>query len=97
MIKHSVISILIIVVVFIILISSTYGFVIPTFWADYKTPTILIVGVAIAAIFGGYICYQIPYDDTLFVKISYGLFGAAVVAVLVFFISLAVIIKIRGS
>ncbi|HQW20986.1 MAG TPA: hypothetical protein PLI90_10000 [Rhodocyclaceae bacterium] len=97
MTKHSVISILIIVIVFIVLIGGTYGFVIPAFWPDYKTPTILIVGVAIAALCGGYICYQIPLDDTLFVKMSFGLLGAVIVAVLVFFLSLAVIIKIRGS
>lgn len=95
--KYSVVLVLIVVVVFTALIGGAYGIVIPAFWPDYKTPTILIVGVATAALFGGYICYQIPFGDTLLVKIVFGLIGAVVVAVLVLFLSLAIIVKVRGS
>lgn len=97
MTKNCIISILIVVVVFTTLISGAYVIVIPALLPDYKTPLILIAGVIAAALFGGYFCYQDSLDDTLLVKIIFGLCGAAVVAVLVYFLSLAVIVKIHGS
>lgn len=95
--KQNMISVLIVVAVFTGLICGAYGIVIPAFWPNYKTPTVLILGVVTAALFGGYFSYHIPTDDTLFVKVVFGLCGAVAVALLVFFLSLAVIVKVRGS
>lgn len=94
---NSILSLLTVVVVFTALIGGVYGFAIPAFFADYKTYSILIIGVGTAALFGGYIGYQILTDGTLLSKIGIGIGCATVVAILVTFLSLLIILNVRGS
>lgn len=93
----SIISALKIVVIFTVLIGGAYGIVIPLAFPDYKTYSILIIGIAVAALMGGYIGYQIPASNTLLVKIGFGFCYAAVVAILVLLLSLLIILNVRGS
>ena len=94
---NNILSLATVVVVFTALIGGVYGFVIPAFFADYKTYSILIIGVGTAALFGGYIGYQVLTDGTLLSKIGIGIGCATVVAILVTFLSLLIILNVRGS
>ena len=93
----SVISFLKVVAIFTVLIGGAYGIVIPMLIPDYKTYSILIVGIAIAALIGGYIGYQVPTADALLIKISFGFCYAIAVAILVLLLSLFIILNVRGS
>ncbi|MFA7242088.1 MAG: hypothetical protein WC091_18390 [Sulfuricellaceae bacterium] len=93
----SVISALKVVAIFTVLIGGAYGIVIPLFIPGYKTYSILIAGIAIAALIGGYIGYQVPVADTLFIKIGFSFCYAIVVAILVLLLSLLIILNVRGS
>ena len=86
-----------IVAVFTAVIGGLYGFVIPAFFPDYKTYSILIIGVGTAALFGGYIGYQFPTTDVLWTKVGIGFGCAIMVAILVTFLSLLIILNVRGS
>ncbi len=94
---NNILSLLTVVVVFTALIGGMYGLVIPAFFADYKTYSILTIGIGTAALFGGYIGYQILTDGTLLSKIGIGIGCATVVAILVTFLSLLIILNVRGS
>ena len=93
----SVISVLKVVAVVTVLIGGAYGIVIPLFIPDYKTYSILIVGIAIAALFGGYIGFQIPTADVLLIKMSLGFCYAIATAIPVLLLSLLIILNVRGS
>ncbi len=93
----SVISVLKVVAIFTVFIAGFYTVVIPVFFPNYKTYSILIVGTAIAALIGGYIGYKAAADDTVFFKIFIGSCYAATGAVLVLLLSLLVILNVRGS
>ena len=86
-----------VVVIFTFLIGGLYGFVVPAFFPNYKTYSILIVGVSIAALIGGYIGYRVPTSEMLLVKIGVGFCYAVVVTALVMFLSLFIILNVRGS
>lgn len=94
---HNIYLLLLIVVIFTILIGGAYGFIIPTFFSDYKTYSILIIGIAVAALLAGYIGYQILANSTLLLKISIGISCAVAAAILVSFLALFIIINVRGS
>lgn len=96
-VTNNIISIIKVVAVFTALIGGVYGFVMPAFFADYKTYSILIIGIGIAALFGGYIGYQVLMDGALLSKIGLGICCATVVALLVTFLSLLIILNVRGS
>ena len=96
-ITGSIVSMLIVVAIFTGLIGGAYCIVIPIFFPTYKTAWILIFGIAIAALIGGYIGYQVPTGDTTLVKIGYGLCYATVVVLLVAYLSLYIILNVRGS
>lgn len=85
-----------VVAVFTAVIGGVYGFVIPAFFPDYKTYSILMIGVGVAALFGGYIGYQIP-SDGWGAKLGIGFCCASVVAISVVFLSLLIILNVRGS
>jgi hypothetical protein len=91
------ISVLKVVAIFTVLVSGAYGVVIPAFFPAYKTYSILIVGVALAALIGGYIGYQSSDNDALLIKVGFGLCYAIVVAILVFLLSLFILLNVRGS
>lgn len=85
------------VAVFTTVIGGVYGFVIPAFFPDYKTYSILIIGVGTVALIAGYIGYQILTDGALLSKIVLGICCATVVAILVAFLSLLIILNVSGS
>ena len=93
----SIVSVLIVVAIFTGLIGGAYCIVIPMFFPTYKTALILIFGIAMAALIGGYISYQVSTGDTTLVKIGYGLCYATVVVLLVAYLSLFIILNVRGS
>ncbi len=93
----SVISVLKVVAIFTMLIGGAYGIVIPLLSPDYKTYSVLIAGIAIAALVAGRIGYQVPVADTLLIKIAFGFCYATVAAILVLLLSLLIILNVRGS
>ena len=93
----SIFSLIKIVGIFTALISVVYVLVIPMFFANYKTYSILIAGIASAGLYGGYIGYQIPTTNTLLARFGFSFCFAAVVAILVAFLSLLIILNVRGS
>jgi hypothetical protein len=66
-------------------------------FVNYKTYSILPIGVGAAALFGGYIGHQIMAVGTLLSKIGVGIGSTAIVDFLVTFLSLPIIMNIRGS
>lgn len=86
-----------VVVLGTVLIGGIYGFVIPTFFPDYRTYLILIFGTGASALIGGLIGYHFPIADTLLAKICLGFCSAILIAILVAFLSLLVIVNVRGS
>jgi hypothetical protein len=97
MTKDSIISAIKIVIIFTALISGAYAVLIPVFAPDYKTYSILVIGVAISALIGGYIGYQVPANDILLIKIGFGFCYAIVTTILVFLFSLFIMLNIRGA
>jgi hypothetical protein len=94
---RSQISVLILVVIFGSLIGVVYAFVLPAFSPGYGTKWIGILGVLIATLIGGYIGYHVPTANRLSVKVILCVCYAAVVAILVSFLSLYIILNTRGS
>jgi hypothetical protein len=94
---RSEVSALAVVAIFGVLIGVVYAFFIPAFFPGYRTGWILNLGALAATLIGGYIGYHVPTASTLPVKITLGLCYAAVVAILVYFLSLFIILNIRGS
>jgi hypothetical protein len=95
--KNSIISAIKIIVIFTTLISGSYAVVIPAFAPTYKTSYILVIGIATSALLGGYIGYQALTDEIPLIKIGFGLCYALVVAIFVLFLSLFIILNIRGA
>ena len=90
-------SLIKVVVVFTAVIGGLYGFVIPVFFPDYKTYSILIIGIGVSSLFGGHIGYQLLSTDVWWTKAFASLLSAIVVAVLVASLSLLIILNVRGS
>ena len=82
---------------FTVLIGGAYSVVIPVFFSDYKTYSILIVGTTIATLIGGYIGYKASLADTPLIKICVSFLYATVVAITVLLLSLFIILNVRGS
>jgi hypothetical protein len=95
--KNSIISAIKVIVISTLLISGAYVIFIPVLAPDYKTYYILAVGLAIAALIGGYIGYQAPENDISIIKIGFGFCYAIVTTTLVFLFSLIIILNIRGA
>jgi hypothetical protein len=94
-----VLYVLSIAVVFGVTIGAIYALVLPAFfpgpgWGTYLP---LQLGIVIAALIGGYIGYRVPTASSLWAKIGCGFCYAAVVAILVSFLSLLIIVNTRGE
>lgn len=90
---------LIVIVLFVFLITCIYGFFIPTIYPNYKTYSILIIGVLLAGLIAGYLGYQLPplLEKSLLEKVGWGVLFASVVSIFVTFLSLFIILNFIGS
>jgi uncharacterized membrane protein (DUF441 family) len=91
------IYILAVAVLFSSATGSTYAFLLPAFFAGYKAGWILVMGVLVAALLGGYIGYRNADGDSLPAKIGVSIAYGAVEVVLVTFLSLLIILNTRGG
>ena len=57
----------------------------------------LFLGIMIATSLGGYVGYRVPRTEKPLTKVGFGFAYAAVVAVLVSYLSLLIILNTRGS
>jgi hypothetical protein len=94
---RSEIFVLIVAVMFGVLIGVVYAFVLPAAFPGYKAGWILNLGVLVATLIGGYIGYRVPNANIFLVRIILGFCYAAVMAILVYFVSLYIILNTRGS
>lgn len=65
--------------------------------ATYGTYLPLMASISVATLIGGFIGYRVPATSKLPVKISLGVCYAVVVASLVSYLSLFIIVNIRGE
>lgn len=65
--------------------------------ATYRTYLPLMASISVATLIGGYIGYRVRATGKLLVKISLGICYAFVVASLVSYLSLFIILNMRGS
>jgi hypothetical protein len=89
--------VLAVVAVFGALTGSVYAFLLPAFFPGYKTQWILISGVLTASLFGGYIGFRSADGGGLPGKIGVTFAFAALTALLVTFLSLFIVLNIRGG
>lgn len=95
--KHNIISAITVVVIFIVLISGVYTVLIPVLNKNYKTSSILLVGIVTSALANGYVGYQLAADEILPMKIGFSFCYVIVTTVLVSLLSLFIILNIRGA
>ncbi len=86
-----------IVAVFVALISGVYCLLIPSAFPDYKSYLPLIAGAGMAALISGYVVYRARIESEILNRIMLSLGSASVVAGVVFFLSLLVVVNVRGS
>jgi hypothetical protein len=89
--------ILAVVAAFGTLTGSAYAFLFPALFPGYRTSWILILGVLTASLFGGYIGFRSANGVRLPGKIGVSVAFAALVALLVTFLSLFITLNIRGG
>lgn len=77
--------------------SGAYVILIPMFAPDYKTPSILVMGVLTSGLINGYIGYHVAADDILPIKIGFSFCYATTTIFLVLLASLFIILNIRGA
>jgi hypothetical protein len=94
---RSEIAVLFVAALFGVTIGVVYAFVIPALFPGFRTSWILNLGVLVAALIGGYIGYHVPTANTPLVKIILGFTYAAVTVILVYFLSLLIIVNVRGE
>lgn len=95
--KRNIIAAIKVVVIFTILISGAYVILIPILNPNYKTYSILVVGVVTSALTNGYLGYQVAADDILPIKIGFSFCYAIVTSILVLLLSLFITLNIRGA
>ncbi|MGE8154034.1 hypothetical protein ACQKP5_22670 [Pseudomonas vancouverensis] len=95
--KRNIIAAIKVVVIFTFLISGAYAILIPILNPNYKTYSILVVGVVTSALTNGYFGYQVAVDDILPIKIGFSFFHAIVTSILVLLLSLFITLNIRGA
>jgi len=88
---------IIVVVVFGVLTGSAYAFLLPALFPGYRTYLILIFGVFSASLVGGYIGFRGADGGVLRFRIGVSVAYAALVALLVTYLSLFIIVNIRGE
>ena len=90
------VRLIILVVGFVIAISAIYLWLIPEYFQGYSSYSILIIGVSVAGVFGGYTsiksCPSSPKISHKIFSVLSGLFVAALVAVL----SLLIMVYVMG-
>lgn len=96
-IKKSILASIMTVVTTTALISAFYTIAIPTIAPTYKTYSILVGGIIISAIIGGYIGHQTYTNEKPFIRIGFGMCYALVIVVSVVLLSLFLILNVRGS
>jgi hypothetical protein len=94
---RSEVSALAVAAIFSTLIGVTYAFFIPAFFPNYRAGWILHLGVLLATSIAGYIGFHESTAGKLPVRIILGFCYAAVIAILVYFLSLLIILNVRGS
>ncbi|MGD0786767.1 MAG: hypothetical protein ABR898_02200 [Terracidiphilus sp.] len=93
-------SILIVIVAFGILIGVLYAvYVLPPFYygATYLTCLPLVAGVSIAAMIGGLIGYRLMGGKQLRDRIQIGVVIAIIVACFVLYLSVVIVLNVRGT
>jgi hypothetical protein len=95
--SHSYIALLVTVVAFSACISGFYALLVPYSNPTYKTAFVLVAGVAVAAVIGGYIFLQMTAEFSLLFRGVIALVGGVSVGALVLFFSLLVILNTRGA
>jgi hypothetical protein len=95
--KHNIIAAIKVVVTFTILISYAYVILTPILNPNYKTYSILVVGLVTSALINGYVGYQVAADDILPIKIGFSFCYAIVTSILVFLLSQFIILNTRGA
>jgi hypothetical protein len=94
---RSAISALVFIATFGASTGAVYALFLPAFFPDYRTSWILILGILIPTTICGCLGYHAPKAGTTVVRSSVGLCYACVAAILVSFLSLFIILNIRGS
>lgn len=91
-------KLLAIIICFTSVISVVYVWVLPIFFHGYKTYFILVTGPCIAALLGGFYCYKAT-NVLMSATARYFLssFCGIAVAALVVFLSLLIIVNVRGT
>jgi hypothetical protein len=87
-----------IIVGFVAVLSTVYIWVLPEIFHGYKTYSLFAIGVIAAALLGGNYCYQIANVlASATSKVLLAFLGGFGVAALVSFLSLLIILNVRGS
>jgi hypothetical protein len=79
------------------MIGIVYAYVFPALFPGFGALWVLIPGVLVATWIGWHIGYHVPTANTPLVKIILGFSYAAVTTILVCFLSLLIIVNIRGE
>lgn len=85
------------VVVFGTLIGAVYVLLLPAFFSGSGTSLVLIIGMIVASLIGGYIGFQNAEGDQLAAKAGLSVAFAVLAAILVVFLSLFIILNTRGG
>ena len=91
------VSALAVAAIFGIVIGVVYAFFLPAFFPGYRTGWILNLGVLLATAIGGYIGFYTSPVSATPVRITLGFCYASVMAIIVYFLSLFIILNVRGS
>jgi len=94
---HIIIKLMQVIILFTTIISGIYAILIPTFFPNYRTYSILILGMVLSAGVGGYLCQRQLLSQSMVFQYSISLIGALGVAAVVLFLSLLIIVNVRGS
>jgi hypothetical protein len=86
----------IIVLVTAALISGTYSFILPRYFDGYRTFSVLVIGLMLAALASGYI-YRSAMQSTTLWSWLLTILISGVVTFLAFSLSMLVIVNTRGS
>lgn len=86
--RENIVLTLKVITIFVTLISGIYLIFIPQFTPGYSANTVLLSGVATAALAGAYIGYQAASHESLIIKLVVAVCYAAITTVLVLCLSL---------
>ena len=95
--RENIVLTLKVITIFVTLISGIYLIFIPTFTPNYSANTVLLTGVAAAALAGAYIGYQAANEESWLIKLVIALCYAAITTVLVLCLSLFIMHAFASS